>query len=735
MIYINNTSKRILNSLLAKQFHTLNEQSAPIDAIDKGGGWTQDVEPMDTTKIDDQNKKAIWDKRTSEMKIVSLPVKPYFGIVGQMGDTADFVTPSMGAASPNPTAKGGPDNRSPVEPNRLMGNLPKTVAGKPYAASQVVANPANPAKPGESGTRKWHVPAGAATHTLSMQNVPSFPGMPSIPIPIITKGKTVKPEIIDRGSDVGENDPSQPGQRRRFDFLHQNTWQWYNGPTLGSFDITSGITEDLIIRRSKKYMTDNYKSKLLEKYQILKEQQGGDQYVSNEFGDVTTRNQQLRNAGIDPIRHAQDQARVAQTNGVRTAIAAGYQDGIEPGRDRIEAQQAELKKQQKIATQPIDDRQRSWDKLEDGAIKSDAEGDTLVGNTGKTRRQFEKERDEAIRLAKRSAKYDLETGELKVPLRTAPGPNASQEEQNNYQRYLLAQQRQANQNLVSWAKEAANKKFLEDNPDFAQMETQKEDDRRKQDRQDWLARNSARRDARQQQRDRIVKPFDDEHDRLEVQWFEAPARDATRQKPEDPDFVGPPRYFHNDGDGGVQAADGSDPPPVTLGKGESMVDVRYRKFGRHLQGPDANAPDNAYTTYDPTVNAQGKLIRPGGQSFLKFVSPKSRLSNPFNLPSFTPKGIVSNRRSNPNNTPYSPRRETLMASMDYFSQKLKNKYNLIREEIVNPKNAGTMSKGEIASRDRLATKVKAKPIKGKDTEKNAKYRLATFITLRNRKGN
>jgi len=76
-----------------------------------------------------------------------------------------------------------------------------------------------------------------------------------------------------------------------------------------------------------------------------------------------------------------------------------------------------------------------------------------------------------------------------------------------------------------------------------------------------------------------------------------------------------------------------------------------------------------------------------------------------------------------------------MASMDYFSQKLKNKYNLIREEIVNPKNAGTMSKGEIASRDRLATKVKAKPIKGKDTEKNAKYRLATFITLRNRKGN
>jgi hypothetical protein len=56
----------------------------------------------------------------------------------------------------------------------------------------------------------------------------------------------------------------------------------------------------------------------------------------------------------------------------------------------------------------------------------------------------------------------------------------------------------------------------------------------------------------------------------------------------------------------------------------------------------------------------------------------------------------------------------------------------VNEEIVNAKHAGTMTKKEIKSRDKIAKKVKAKPIKGKDTEENAKYRLATFIELRKR---
>jgi hypothetical protein len=61
-----------------------------------------------------------------------------------------------------------------------------------------------------------------------------------------------------------------------------------------------------------------------------------------------------------------------------------------------------------------------------------------------------------------------------------------------------------------------------------------------------------------------------------------------------------------------------------------------------------------------------------------------------------------------------------------------NEEVILSEEIVNAKHAGTMTKKEIKSRDKLAKKVKAKPIKGKDTEENAKYRLATFIELKKR---
>lgn len=56
----------------------------------------------------------------------------------------------------------------------------------------------------------------------------------------------------------------------------------------------------------------------------------------------------------------------------------------------------------------------------------------------------------------------------------------------------------------------------------------------------------------------------------------------------------------------------------------------------------------------------------------------------------------------------------------------------VNEEIVNAAHAGTMTKRELKSRDRIAKKVKAKPIKGKDTAENAKYRLATFIQLKKR---
>jgi hypothetical protein len=73
-------------------------------------------------------------------------------------------------------------------------------------------------------------------------------------------------------------------------------------------------------------------------------------------------------------------------------------------------------------------------------------------------------------------------------------------------------------------------------------------------------------------------------------------------------------------------------------------------------------------------------------------------------------------------------------AMDMFTEQPTTYYrNLLIEEIVNIKNKGTMTKGEISDRDRLAKRVKAKAIKGKDTEQNAQYRLATHITLKNRK--
>lgn len=60
--------------------------------------------------------------------------------------------------------------------------------------------------------------------------------------------------------------------------------------------------------------------------------------------------------------------------------------------------------------------------------------------------------------------------------------------------------------------------------------------------------------------------------------------------------------------------------------------------------------------------------------------------------------------------------------------------DIVSEEIVNLKHAGTMTDAEVAKRDRLAKKLKnIKAIKGNDSEKNAKYRYATFIVLKNRK--
>lgn len=63
---------------------------------------------------------------------------------------------------------------------------------------------------------------------------------------------------------------------------------------------------------------------------------------------------------------------------------------------------------------------------------------------------------------------------------------------------------------------------------------------------------------------------------------------------------------------------------------------------------------------------------------------------------------------------------------------------ILSEEIVNSDNRGTMTKAEIIKRDRIArsSKVRAKirAIKGKDTDENARFRYATFITMNMRGG-
>lgn len=77
-------------------------------------------------------------------------------------------------------------------------------------------------------------------------------------------------------------------------------------------------------------------------------------------------------------------------------------------------------------------------------------------------------------------------------------------------------------------------------------------------------------------------------------------------------------------------------------------------------------------------------------------------------------------------------------SLKFFKEQLNLKY--IEEEVVNPENQ-PMTKSEISHRDRIRGKSPAKDarvVKGPhgrlDTPEEAKYRLATYITMRGRKG-
>ena len=82
---------------------------------------------------------------------------------------------------------------------------------------------------------------------------------------------------------------------------------------------------------------------------------------------------------------------------------------------------------------------------------------------------------------------------------------------------------------------------------------------------------------------------------------------------------------------------------------------------------------------------------------------------------------------------YGPRAKNIIYAIATRDAKKMANEEFVQEEIVNASNAGTMTRGEIRKRDKTASKVKAKPIKG-DTEEESKHRIATYITLRARGG-
>ena len=98
---------------------------------------------------------------------------------------------------------------------------------------------------------------------------------------------------------------------------------------------------------------------------------------------------------------------------------------------------------------------------------------------------------------------------------------------------------------------------------------------------------------------------------------------------------------------------------------------------------------------------------------------------------YTAKGTkMKNGRQVPNCVPIS---ENTMTPLQEAYARAKH---AIKEEIVNKSNKGTMSGKERSKRDRIAKTVKGiKSIKGKpDSDKEAKYRYATYLVLRAREG-
>ena len=133
----------------------------------------------------------------------------------------------------------------------------------------------------------------------------------------------------------------------------------------------------------------------------------------------------------------------------------------------------------------------------------------------------------------------------------------------------------------------------------------------------------------------------------------------------------------------------------------------------------SNVTDSTPGNLPAKVNSTLITVASGGGT--RYPTPEIDLSEPVTLDSLGLKRPIKDSYS-------------YNKALKFFAEQLKGKY--IEEEVVNPEHQ-PMSKSEIIHRDKIRHKSPAKdarPIKGSDTKENAEYRLATYITMRGRKG-
>ena len=164
---------------------------------------------------------------------------------------------------------------------------------------------------------------------------------------------------------------------------------------------------------------------------------------------------------------------------------------------------------------------------------------------------------------------------------------------------------------------------------------------------------------------------------------------------------------------------------VASGEATSMKDA-INRIGVRDQGAAARAKMKKNPVEE--VGGEGEDSSASSKSsngVTRYPTPEIDLSEPVTLDSLGLKRPIKDSYS-------------YNKALKFFAEQLKGKY--IEEEVVNPEHQ-PMSKSETIHRDKIRHKSPAKDarvVKGPrgrlDTPEEAKYRLATYITMRGRKG-